>query len=308
METKFYSPNISVVCRWFQGGCGLPDPKQNGVIKKFDWNDFEARLARPLITFMQTAGPSIRSVTVVSHGDHRFGSGEAIDSDGYTPTMRAIQQSFPKEVASGFLRTIVDPLWGNNAGSAHALNTGWELATKLDQTSHVLSWNPELQMTGWILARMLAHMERHGLDFVGAYRKRYWLLYQWQIAQNTACVYTLEMLRKISGFSAENCDGLDRQSIEAPGIGKVTLAGMDDLDAALRYTKQSDRLPRWGMVGRADPFLWDVNFAPESDRAKMLQAKIARQPIVMEKWVARHFPSVPYHEFMDGFFAHRHED
>lgn len=308
MKTSFYAPTVSVVCRWFQAGCECPDPKQNGVIKEFNWNDFEARLAQPLAHFMRTAGSDVKSVTIVSHGDHRFGSGEAIGADGQTATTRAIRQSFSNEIASGFLRTVIDTEWGNNAGSAHALNIGWELATKIDRTSHVLSWNPELQMTGWILARMLAHMERHALDFVGAYRQGYWRLYQWQLAQNTACLYPIETLCNLNGFSDENCDGNDRATIEVPGIGKVTLAGMDDFDLALRFAKAFDQIPRWGMVGRADPFLWDINFAPNSDRAKLLQAKIARQPIVMEKWVERHFPGVPYHDFMDSFFAHRHED
>lgn len=304
--TPFYDPSVSIVCRWFQAGTGLTD--KGGAVKPLNMQDFEIRLAAPLRRFMRAMGSEVKSIVIVSNADGRFGLGEGIDEYGKTPTVHAVHHAFREEVEHGFIRTTIDPLWGNNAGSAHALNCGWELAAKEDGATHILSWNPELQMTEGLLARMLAHMERHALDFVGAYRQGYWRLYQWQLAQNTACLYPVEMLRKLSGFSAENCDGLDRQSIEAPGIGKVTLAGMDDFDLALRFAKAFDRIPRWGMVGRADPFLWDINFTPDSDRAKMLQAKIARQPIVMEKWVARHFPSVPYHEFMDSFFAHRHED
>ncbi len=306
MKTAFFSPTVSIVCRWFQIGAGRAD--KGGVIKPLNMQDFETRLAAPLRRFMRAMGSEVKSIVIVSNADDRFGLGESIDEHGQTPTVRAIRETFREEVAHGFVRTVVDPLWGNNAGSAHALNTGWELAAKEDGATHILSWNPELQMTEGLLARMLAHMERHALDFVGAYRQGYWRLYQWQLAQNTACLYPTQVLQNLSGFSHENCDGNDGATIEVPGIGKVTLAGMDDFDLALRFAKVFDRIPRWGMVGRADPFLWDINFGPDSDRAKLLQAKIARQPIVMEKWVARHFPGIAYHDFMDTFFAHRHED
>ncbi len=306
MGYPFSSPAVSIVCRWFQIGADLPH--RDGYLKAFNPQDFETRLAAPLRRFMRTMGSEVKSIVIVSNGDNRFGLGEWIDPRGSTATVYAVRHVFANEVANGFIRTVVDPLWGNNAGSAHALNVGWELAAKEDGATHILSWNPELQMTGGLLARMLAHMERHALDFVGAYRQGYWRLYQWQLAQNTACLYPTYVLQSLNGFSSENCDGNDGTTVEVPGIGKVTLAGMDDFDLALRFAKTFDRTPRWGMVGRADPFLWDINFAPDSDRAKMLRAKIARQPIVMEQWVARHFPGVAYHDFMDTFFAHRHED
>lgn len=306
MRTAFFSPAVSIVCRWFQIGAGLPG--EDGIIKPFNPQDFETRLAAPLRRFMRAMGSEVKSIVVVSNADDRFGLGEGLGEHDQTPTVHAIRQAFREEVAHGFIKTVVDPIWGNNAGSAHALNIGWELAAKEDSATHILSWNPELQMTEGLLARMIAHMERHALDFVGAYRQGYWRLYQWQLAQNTACLYPVPVLQKLGGFSHENCDGNDGATIEVPGIGKVSLAGMDDFDLALRFAKTFDRIPRWGMVGRADPFLWDINFAPDSDRAKLLQAKIARQPIVMEKWVARHFPGVAYHDFMDSFFAHRHED
>ncbi len=306
MKTAFFSPTVSIVCRWFQIGADLFC--KDGYLKAFNATDFETRLAAPLRRFMRAMGSEVKSIVIVSNGDNRFGLGERVDPHGLTPTVYAIRNAFREEVAQGFIRTVVDPLWGNNAGSAHALNVGWELAAKEDRATHILSWNPELQMTGGLLARMLAHMERHALDFVGAYRQGYWRLYQWQLAQNTACLYPTEVLQNLNGFSHENCDGNNGATIEVPGIGKVALAGMDDFDLALRFATLFDRIPRWGMVGRTDPFLWDINFGPDSDRAKLLQAKIARQPIVMEKWVERHFPGIAYHDFMDNFFAHRHED
>lgn len=306
MKSTFFSPSVSIVCRWFQIGADLTG--KDGILKPFYEQDFEARLAAPLRRFMSAMGSEVKSIIIVSNSDNRFGLGEGVDEHGQTPTVRAIHRAFRKEVDHGFIRTIIDPLWGNNAGSAHALNCGWELAVKQEGATHILSWNPELQMTEGLLARMLAHMERHALDFVGAYRQGYWRLYQWLLAQNTACLYPTQVLQSLNGFSPENCDGNDKATIEVPGIGKVALAGMDDFDLALRFAKTFDCIPRWGMIGRADPFLWDINFAPDSTRAKLLQMKIARQPIVMEKLVARHFPDVSYHDFMDKFFAHRHED
>lgn len=307
MQVSFYKPTVAVICRWFQIGAGFP--QKDGQVKQFDMKDFEIRLAAPLHRFMKSMGSEVKNIVVVSNADTRFGLGEATGVNGYTPTERALCNTFPNEIANGFLHVIVDHEWGNNAGSAHALNTGWKFATEISNaTSNILSWNPELEMTEGILARMFAHLERHGLDFVGAYRQGYWRLYQWAIAQNTACLYPVEVLRRGNGFSPENCDGNSGTTIEVPGIGKAILAGMDDFDFALRLSKVLGHMPRWGMVGRADPFLWDINFVPNSERAKLLQTKIARQPIVMEKYVAHHYPGISYNSLLDEFFANRHED
>ncbi|MDD2766394.1 MAG: hypothetical protein PHH40_01350 [Candidatus Moranbacteria bacterium] len=291
---------MAVICRWFQIGAG--------VTKSFNQEDFEKRLAAPLRRFMRSIGSEVKQIIIVSNADLRFGLGEATDEFGCTPTKRALFVAFPNEMTNGFLRVVVDKEWGNNAGSAHALNTGWRSAIETNNVSHILSWNPELEMTSGILARMFAHMERHGLDFVGAYRQGYWRLYQWALAQNTACLYPIEVLQKMEGFSPENCDGNDNRTIELPAVGQVALAGMDDFDLALRFSKKTQRMPRWGMVGRADPFLWDVNFAPNTERARLLQKKIIRQPMMMEHLVKLHYPEISYNELLDEFFAHRHED
>lgn len=300
MQVSFYKPTVAVICRWFQIGAG--------VTKSFNQEDFEKRLAAPLRRFMRSIGSEVKHIIIVSNADLRFGLGEATNEFGCTPTEYALYATFPNEIANKFLRVVADHEWGNNAGSAHALNTGWQFAVETSNVSHILSWNPELEMTSGILARMFAHLERHGLDFVGAYRQGYWRLYQWALAQNTVCLYPVEVLRRADGFSPKNCDGNSGTTIEVPAIGKAILAGMDDFDFALRLSKVLGHMPRWGMVGRADPFLWDVNFVPNSERAKLLQTKIIRQPIVMEKLAVLHYPDVPYNNLLDEFFAHRHED
>lgn len=305
---SFFAPQIAVVIRWFQAGCGFPDPKQNGAPKLFDEEDFETRLVRPLRTFVSSRDASVKQIIIVSNGDSRFGLGEHIDDAGETATMMALRRTFPDEIRDGLIHILVDREWGNNAGSAHALNLGWRSAVDQEEISYILSWNPEMAMTGGILARMLSHLEQHNLDFVGVYRKRYWLLYQWRLAQNTACLWSVETLQSINGFSPENCDGNDRRTITVPGFGVVTRAGMDDFDLALRCWLTQGRPLRWGMVCRADPVLWDVDFVPDDPRSTMLQAKIARQPSIIEAWVEHHFPGERFSEVMDTFFAEGHSE
>lgn len=305
MKFGFYEPRVAVVIRWFQSQVGLP--QADGSIKPFDMEDFKERLVNPLHRFMQSMGREVKRIIIVSNSDQRFGLGEATDNEGHTSTFRALCHAFPREMAHDFIRVVIDPLWGNNAGTAHALNTGWATVQEDPEITHLLSWNPELQMTGGILARMFSHLERHGLDLTGAYRQGYWRLYQWQLPQNTACLYSMELLESLKGFSVE-CDGNDRSVIQIPSLGKVSRAGMEDYDLSLRYALQYGRFPRWGMVGRADPFFWDINFVPGSERAEMLRAKIARQPAVLEYRAQERFPNTPYPELMDTFFAHRHED
>jgi hypothetical protein len=289
----------SIVLRVFDSGAGIR--------KDFSVSDFQNRFVSPLEIMMKTTFPEVVGFVVVSNGNPQYGLGEAMDSYGETLTTRAIHEAFPNQCKSGYIRTVVDRNWGNNAGSAHALNCGWRLAVKENCSTHILSWNPELQMTGHLLTQGFTHLERHNLDFLGFYRQGYWEKPQWAVAQNTACLYCVPFLESVDGF-ADECDGNDGRTIIVPEFGKVPFAGMDDFNLALRFKKQFGRTPRWGMVGRTRPFLWNIDFVPGTEREMMLKIKIARQYAVMQEWVQLYFQEMSFRTVMDDFFAHRHED
>ena len=109
----FFRPRVAVVIRWFQPGCGFPDPENYGPLKHFDEVDFQARLVRPLRIFLSSLGEEVRRIVIISNSDPRFGLGESsVNAEGETATMAAIKRTFPREIESGFIRIQADNEWG----------------------------------------------------------------------------------------------------------------------------------------------------------------------------------------------------
>lgn len=292
--------NYATIVRFFDPGAEIRKP----------WNekDFHDRFVRPVDLFLRSCSSEMQQLVVVSNGDTRFPLGEAVDQEGLTPTMRAIRKTFPIECTLGQITLVLDKEWGNNAGSASALNLGWQTAVAAKQVNYILSWNPEFVLSGHLVSRGLHHMEQHNLAVTGFYRRRWWERPQWAVNQNTASLWEVSLLQSVDGFSVD-CDGNDASKVVIPGTGELAqLAGMDDFDIMLRVAKRTGKFPRWGMVGRSSPSVWQIDFPPGSERAEMLRIKIARQYSVMQEWAKKHFPDVEFVHLMDSFFSHLHQD
>ncbi len=90
-------------------------------------------------------------------------------------------------------------------------------------------------------------------------------------------------------------------------FGEVPVAGMEDFHAILKMLRQNDKL-RWGMIGRASPLKWDVDFSHGSEREKNHLIKVARQYAVMKEWAGDIFPNLSFENVMDMMFVRGHQD
>lgn len=289
--------------------------KGAGYDAAFNEESCENRLAIPIEHMLETSGPELAGITVVVNGDNRFPAfmGEAVAEDGTTPTVRALHKRFGNRVT-----TIVDREWGNNAGSAHALNIGWQRAAQNPNVSHIFSWNTEMALSGSDLRRMRQFMAEHDLEVCGQLRQGYDdpAYPTRRLFQNTATMYRLSLLQEVDGFDPW-CDGNDGATIQIEGLGKVVIAGMDDQDAFARAVAMrmlaagrelpcADDVPKWGMVGVDNPAAWQTVFPNDPARQKMFDDKIARQLAVFKIRVARRLPHLSFEAYLELLWQHMH--
>lgn len=286
---------ITVVARSFQAGTG----KEEG--KVFDENIFKDKVAKPINNLLRFT-EVIKSIVIVTNGEAGNKLAEVIGSDSKTPTIRMLEKTFPGEIKSGKIIPHICQNWGNNPGSATALNEGLALSP----TIWSMCWSPEIEMDGYRITSALNLAEKNNLSVVGFLRKRWWEKAQWNVVQNTACIWNLESLRGVDYFSPD-CNGIGK-SVTTPEFGDVPLAGMEDFHAMLRMMKQYTDDFRWGLVGRTNPLHWDTSFVPGSERELNHLKKVARQYLVMMAYAREIFPTEEFEDLMDKFFAIRHQD
>lgn len=282
----------AIVIRSWQKGAGSPNVP-------FKTKEFDTGLRAAIELMLKTSNSDLERIVIVVNADQRFPNflGEVMDEGGTTPTMRAIRNTFGSDID-----VLSDSQWGNNAGSASALNVGWHHATKYPEVDHILSWNPEMALNGQHVAMMRHFMYEHWLEVCGYLREWHWERPQFGLFQNTASMYRLTTLQEVDGFSTI-CDGNDGATINIGSFGEVTLAGMDDQEFFLRLVKaRSGDMPRIGMVGRNDPAKWQTAWPDRPDRQLQFDIKVARQMAVLRTWANRHFPGMPLETYLGRVF------
>ncbi len=281
----------SIVIRAWQKGAGYDEKPLTQA--------FESRLVRPIELMLHTSNSDLNRIVVVVNGDDRFPSflGENIAEDGSTPTVRMLRHHFGEQID-----VIVEKNWGNNAGSATALNTGWQYAARNPEVDHILSWNPEMALTGHHVAQMRYHMNEHWLEICGYLREGHWERPQFGLFQNTGAMYRLSTLQEVDGFS-EHTNGNDGITIETERLGRVTRAGMDDQDFLAHVTAvRGGEVPRIGMIGRSDPAPWQTQFPDDPDRQEMFDIKVERQYAVLREWVTMRLPGQTLEQYLGRVF------
>jgi len=282
---------VAVVARSFQAGTG-----ENG--KPFDGELFERLVAEPIDRLLRAE--VVQNIIVVVNCEPGNKLAE-LPGRGIPPTVKALFDRFTKKYGSKITPSICTD-WGPNPGSGIALNQGLEMA-KQKNMEWVLNWSPEIEMDGSRIELGIVHAEKHNLSIVGFLRQGYWERPQWQVPQNTASLWNVNMLSAVKGFAKE-CNGTGR-TVKTAEYGDVPLAGMEDFHAILRMLKQFPNL-RWGMVGRAEPLFWDTDF--QGERLATHLKKVARQYQVMQIWVQDIFPELSFNQVMNRLFARCHID
>jgi len=287
---------VAIITRSFQAGAG-----KGG--KAFDPEYFSEKVVKP-ITKLLRFEEIIGTIIVVVNTEKGNRLAEIEDDNKDTPTIIALNQAFAREIENQ--RIIVEKCenWGNNPGSATALNYGTRIANRLG-FKWIFNWSPEIEIDGCAVASALKFAKERNLSAVGVLRQRHWERPQWRVPQNTACLWKLDELLETGGFS-EECNGTGR-TIQVCEFGEVPIAGMEDFHTLLRMLEKNYDL-RWGMIGRANPLKWNVDFPRGTERERNHLIKVARQYSVMKEWAKDIFPNLSFENVMDMVFANGHQD
>ncbi|MFZ3032081.1 MAG: hypothetical protein WA082_03525 [Candidatus Moraniibacteriota bacterium] len=261
----------------------------NKTFETFEQDKFDQGLATSVRQLLATRPSELAGIIVVSCGDQSSSAKEQVINSGdkdkiATPTTAAVQRAFPDEVSSGFIQTIVCEDWGQNYGSATALNEGVSLARSLGATHHLMWSAAEIRLTGHQLCEMIEHSYRFDLKLTGFARNGWSERRQWLFVQNTIALWNDELLTSVNGFN-RCCNGDGVTTVETKEFGAVPLAGMEDYHLYLRACILNGAPIPWGFVGTRHPVKWDTSAKlPGSPEYERNVEKIARQALVMDAY------------------------
>ena len=278
--SKESKDRIFAITRSFQG---------KKTFETFEQDKFNQGLAASVHHFLETRPPELTGVIIVSCGDQSSSAKEEV-VDGITPTMAAVQRAFSSELEHGLIHLVRCDDWGQNFGSATALNEGISLARSLGATHHLLWSAAEIRLTGHQLSEMIEHGHRFGLKLTGFARNGWSERRQWLFVQNTIALWEDSLLALVNGFD-RCCNGDGATTIETKEFGAVPLAGMEDYHLYLRACLLNGTPIPWGFVGTRHPVEWDTSAKlPGSPEYERNAEKIARQALVMDAYAQTLFP------------------
>ena len=287
---------ISVIIRSFQIGAGRGKVFNQSLFKKSVCTQIKNILTYDLFD----------KVIVLTNGDTSTELGEATDRQNRTYTSKAIEEAFKNEINKKRLFVHTCNNWGENPGSATALNEGITLSRNFSSNTFLFIWSPELNIDYDKIACAIRVINDFNLEVVGFLREKWQEKIQWQVIQNTAALWRVSSLIEINGFDPK-CNGSEGEVISLEKFGNVRIAGMEDFHAMLRLLKIRPTF-LWGMVGSSDPLIWDTNFKPGSERERNHLIKVKRQYLVMKKYAEVIFPEYSFDELIYKLFLNYYQD
>jgi len=286
---------VNVIMRSFQAGADEDS---------FDVDFFQERVAKPIRNLLRHKD-IINSIIIVTNGEAGSSLAEKMIREDLTPTIKHLREAFPDEIKERTIITHISDVWGPNPGSGVALNKGIAIAG--NECEWILCLSPEIEIDGYKIISAINFARERNLSVVGFMRKLWWERPQWNVGQNTACLWHSDTLIEAGGFSDE-CDGVTKETVKTVEYGDVLMAGMEDFHAMARLMGKHGDEFRWGMIGRHTPLNWNVNFLPGSEREKQHKIKVARQYAVIQRYVEKIFPNTKFEDVMEKFFSLRHQD
>lgn len=279
---------IRVVIRSFKSGIGYEKP----FIPEAEFEAYRTQLIESVSSVM--THPSVDRVHVVINSDPASSFSERPFPDGTSPTSRILRKSFPQQsVVPVFAQT-----WGMNVGSAAPVNNIIQ-ACQHEGIEYVLMLSKESEFQQELLDQAIEVASYQHLLALGFLRRRWWRTFQWQVPQNTCCLWNVSKKFDFGGFDPR-CDGKG-ETFEV-GTKTIPIAGMEDYYALLKMLKTHPHDLRWGMIGMRAPFEWDLS-AKNPAEMNLHEMKIFRQQYVMRHYAAELFPDESWDSVMDRFFA-----
>ena len=148
-------------------------------------------------------------------------------------------------------------------------------------------------------------MKRENLFVSGFLRKGWWNNLPWRTPQSTGATWLLKLLLEAGGFPLA-CNGTG-ETVPTKEYGDVLLAGMDHIPPMAWLLEKYPNL-FWGMSGTINPSEWNINFPLNSARLKNNRIMIARQSLVLKKWIERYLPQYSIDEAMGMFYSRYRQD
>lgn len=289
----FENQPVDVVIRSFKANIGYQKPK----IDQRAFDKYRQSLMESVSNALSCS--QVRTVYVVTNGDHDSPLAESVYPDGSTTTTKIVLQNFARQKVVA----LVCQDWGLNPGSCNAINTAIQAISQNESEPRwLLVLSKEMEMNPGYLHEALRAANEYNLFACGFFRQNHFDRAQWGIAQNTACLWDWDILREIGGFD-DRCDGRPDEFLTIDGQ-KILLAGMDDFYAQLKIMKKYNFSIRWGMVLNEYPLIWNLS-AKSLDEMRRHDEKVARQEEVMKRWAAEIFPDSAYRTVINRFFSKR---
>lgn len=282
-------PVIDVCVRSSKRGIGFQRPR----IPEPEFAAYALQLVKAINRIRDHA--LVRTVYVLVNGDPQSTYSESVFPDQQTPTSNLVLNGF-----RGLnVIPIVAKAWGQNPGSGVPMMEVASLSQR-SKASHLLVMSKEIELTHEVLDHAMIQMAVYHMDVIGFYREYWWRSLQWQVPQNTCCLWKLDILSEF-GFDAR-CDG-DGSTVEVDGE-YLPIAGMEDFHLLLRVMKKRGVAFRWGMVESRYPLHWDTSHK-NSEELRDHRIKLARQVHVMRSYCEELFPGMSWENTMEQFFRCR---
>ena len=281
--------NINVVVRLFQAGVG-----ENRNI--FDLNLYKEKVETPLEKMLSSGKNFIGAMYISINAEAGNTLAEHIGADNKTPTGRAIEESFPKEIKSGKIVIHYCFKWGNNAGSATAINDIINIIEECN-CKYLVIWSPEFDLDGEKIKKGIDFAEKNDLSIVGYKRPNPTNLTQYMVPQNTGALYLFsDLIRYTEGFSPR-CNGTGMK-ILIEGLGEVAVAGADHFHTLLTSMKNNPNF-KWGMLEK------EVNLDKDfkGERLLLQVRRESRQLAVMKIWAKEIYPDKSFKDVMKLVFS-----
>lgn len=283
------SYNMALITRTFQ---------QKKTINNFNEDFFVDNFGLPLKRIME--GDNFDKVFIVINTDPQSPYSE-IEEDSISPSEFFIKKYFMEELKLNKIEILKLNEWGDNIGSGQALNLGAKTAYK-QNFKYIMNWSSEMKICRFDIIEAIETLIKNNHDVIGFLRAKWWLKYQWSIAQNTANIWNLESLINIGCFDIM-CDTFS-EYIDHNDFGKIPLLGMEDFNTMLKMMHKNKYFS-WGMIKNESPIYWDTDFSQDPKREYQNNRKIYRQEKVINYYIEKEYNTKNYDKILSMFFSNR---
>lgn len=266
---------IALITRTFQ---------PNATIDTFDEKRFKEKFVKPLSKLL-CKNKIVNKVIILTNIEDNNKYSEPLNEYGESSSLYHIKKHFNKEIKNGLIEIIQVEKWGENAGSGQALTEGAKYAESIGY-KYIMNWSCEIDLSFYEIFGAFEILKKNKHSVVGFTREKWWLKFQWNLPQNTACIWNLDHLKSV-GYFNPYCDN-NKETIKNDLFGDIPLQGMEDFYSLLNINKSIEGFS-WGMYGIEKPLKWNCETDLNTELGKLNSRKIYRQEAVINHYIEQNY-------------------